>query len=136
VLVPSEERFVRCELVPAVRLRPDAGTGSMVGVAGLEGVAMELVVAVLPADSLELGRRPPSMVLWNRTLDLADVGVGDIEEEELRVDDVEGSELRGLDALRRSVFRGGEGEPSMMRTQPEESPGEVLCPPSLELSED
>jgi hypothetical protein len=69
VLAPSEERLTRFEVAgPFDRFRagsPAEGTGKKVGVAGRdEGVGMELVVAELPAESLEIDRRVPlGMVL-------------------------------------------------------------------------
>lgn len=85
-------------------------------------MGMEVVVAVLPPDSLDCGRLVPGpmfTVLWKRGLALEDPKVGEEE-----VDAAARNVFFGLDALRRSF--GGEGESSMMRTQPEVSPEPFL----------
>lgn len=96
------------------------------GVAGRDtGVGIELVVVVLtlPADSLDCGRRiPVFIVLCIRLLGLLgpDAGRGiDVAPPERNAVGAE-----GLESLRLSLSLsfGGEGESSMIRTHPEDSP--------------
>lgn len=98
------------------------GNGKKVGVAGREvGVGIEVVVAVLPPDNRDCGRLilvlPVLIVLWKRGLAFDDPKVGEEE-----VDAAGRNVLFGLEPLRRSF--GGEGESSIMSTQPEVSPAE------------
>jgi hypothetical protein len=102
------------------------GTGRYVGVAGREtGVGIELVVVVLrlPADSLDCGRRMPVfIVLWLRLLGFPGPKAGagiDVETPERYAVGAE-----GLESLRLSLSLsfGGEGESSIIRTHPEDSP--------------
>lgn len=65
VLDPREDRFAMPG--PTERfsdVNPAAGTGNNVGVAGREvGVGIELLVVVLPAESLDCGRRMPVCIV-------------------------------------------------------------------------
>jgi len=105
------------------------GTGKYVGVAGREtGVGIELVVVVLrlPADSRDCGRRMPVFtVLWLRLFDLPDPKAGVGIDVETPGRNAVGAE--GLESLRLSLSLsfGGDGESSIIRTHPEDSPPEL-----------
>lgn len=96
------------------------------GVAGREtGVGIELVVVVLrlPADSLDCGRRIPVFIaLCIRLLGLLGPEAGEGIDVEPPERNAVGAE--GLESLRLSLSLsfGGEGESSMIRTHPEDSP--------------
>lgn len=134
---PSDERLLE-PLGPVERLIPVrpavagyeykllVGTGRYVGVAGREtGVGIELVVVVLrlPADSLDCGRRMPAfIVLWLRLFGLMSPKAGAGIDVETPGRNAVGAE--GLESLRLSfsLSFGGDGESSMIRTHPEDSP--------------
>lgn len=97
-----------------------------------EGVGIELVVLVVavltllrPSDTLDCGRRIPSgIVLWDSALGALGMPVGDgeswgVEGRGRKAEGAEGLEVR-LRSL--SLSFAGEGESSIMRTHPEESP--------------
>lgn len=116
-------------LIPAAEeygYNPDDGTGKKVGVAGREdGVGIELVVAVvlrLVADNRDCGRRIPLfIVLLNRDAPLSFCSVGEAADVEAPRRNAVGAD--GLEARLRSFSASltGDGESSMMSTQPEES---------------
>lgn len=121
------ERFIPpIPAVEACAYNPDVGTGNKVGVAGREdGVGMELVVAVvlrLAADSRDCGRRIPLfIVLLNRDAPLSFCIVGeaaDVDDPKRNAVGAEGLEARLLSF---SVSLTGDGESSIMRTQPDVS---------------
>jgi len=128
VLVPGPTGRFR-PLIPAVEewaYKPDDGTGKKVGVAGREdGVGIELVVAVvlpLVVESRDCGLRIAAfMVLLNREAPLSFCTVGDAADVEAARRNAVGAE--GLEARLRSfsVSLTGDGESSIMSTQPDVS---------------
>lgn len=86
---------------------------------------------VLLADNRDCGRRRPEfIVLWPRVLALLAPNVGD------GIEDGPGRNAVGADGLetrRRSLsfWFGGDGESSMIRTHPDESPGSLFVSSSL-----
>jgi hypothetical protein len=104
------------------------GTGRYVGVEGLEvGVGIELVVVVLTllADSRDCGRRIPVVIgFWLSLLDpKAGAGIDVVETPERKA-----VGAVGLESLRLSLSFafGGDGESSMIKTHPEDSPPALL----------
>lgn len=146
VLVPRDARF-DCEytpvpgpverfrpVIPAVveyAYSPADGTGRNVGVAGREvGVGTELVVAVvlrLAPERRDCGRRIPVFVLLNKEPPLSLWTAGDAADVEAPRRNAVGAE--GLETRLRSlsVSFAGDGESSMMSTQPDVSATGVLA---------
>jgi len=126
------ERFI--PLIPAVEecaYNPDVGRGKKVGVAGRDdGVGIELVVAVvlrLAAESRDCGRRIPLfIVLLKREAPLSFCNVGEVADVEAPRRNAVGAE--GLETRLRSlsVSLTGDGESSIINTQPDVSAPGVL----------
>lgn len=122
------ERF--SPVMPAVEgcvYKLPEGTGRYVGVAGREiGVGIEPVVVVLrlPADRRDCGRRVLAFIAKEFDLPSAKVGEGlDVGTLGRNAVGAEGLESRRVSL---SFSFGGEGESSMIRTHPEESPPELF----------
>jgi hypothetical protein len=143
VLVPRDARL-GCEypgpverfrpVIPAVEeyaYSPADGTGMNVGVAGREvGVGIELVVAVvlrLAPERRDCGRRIPVFVLLNKELPLSLWTGGDAADVEAPRRYAVGAE--GLEVRLRSLSASfaGDGESSMISTQPDVSATGVLA---------